>query len=311
VRLQPLGHPSTLWDWRQTSEAPKVSQPRRLAISRTVNHHGARKVVGVSGGMAGEGLVAIGGAEIEVVRRGAGKPLVLLPGEDMLEADSAFVAGLARKFEVIIPSPPGFGRSSRPDWLDAPSDLAYMLLSLMKQLGLARVPAIGCSLGGWIAAEMAVMDDDCFARLALIDPYGVKLGGPTERDFVDLWQLSPGKRDALKFRDPETAKRDTTKLSDEVLARIARNLESFARVAWEPYLHNPKLKHLLHRIAVPTLLVWGEQDGIATPDYARGFAKLIPNAGIATIAAAGHYPHIEQPDAVLRQVNEFMSGVAT
>jgi pimeloyl-ACP methyl ester carboxylesterase len=263
------------------------------------------------GRMAGEGLIAIGGgAEIEVVRRGAGKPLLLLPAEDMLEADSAFVAGLAQRFEVIIPSPPGFGRSSRPDWLEAPSDLAYLLLSLMKKLGLARVPAIGCSLGGWIAAEMAVMDDDCFARLVLIDPYGVKLGGPTERDFVDLWQLSPQKRDALKWREPEKAQRDTTKLNNDELARIARNLESFARVAWEPYLHNPKLKHLLYRIAVPTLLLWGEADGIATPDYARGFAKLIPNASVSTVAAAGHYPHLEQPDTVLKRVSEFLAGVA-
>jgi pimeloyl-ACP methyl ester carboxylesterase len=270
-----------------------------------------RKTKWKSGGMAGDEVIAIGGgAEIEVVRRGAGEPLLLLPGEDMLEADSAFVAGLAQKFEVIIPSPPGFGRSSRPDWLEAPADVAYLLLSLMKKLGLARVPAIGCSLGGWIAAEMAVMDDDCFSRLVLIDPYGVKLGGPTERDFVDLWQLSPDKREALKWRAPEKAKRDTTKLSNDELARIARNLESFARFAWEPYLHNPKLKHLLYRITAPSLMLWGEEDGIATPDYARGFAKLIPSASVSTIAAAGHYPHIEQPDAVLRQVNEFLAGAA-
>lgn len=260
--------------------------------------------------MAGDELVTIGGAEIEIIRHGKGKPLLLLPGEDMLEADSAFVAGLAQRFEVVLASPPGFGRSSRPDWLTHPADQAYLLLSLLKKLGLARVTAIGCSLGGWIAAEMAVMDDDCFARLVLIDPYGVKLGGPTERDFADIYQLGPAKTAALKFRAPDTMKRDLAKLGDEELSRIARDRESFARFAWEPYLHNPKLKHLLCRVAAPTLILWGEQDGIASVDYARGFAQLIPGARVATIADAAHYPHLEQPDAVLRHIGEFLGANA-
>ena len=256
--------------------------------------------------MAGEELVAIGGAEIEVTRHGKGSPLLLLPGEDMLEAESAFLAGLAQRFEVIHAAPPGFGRSSRPDWLTQPADQAYLLLSLVKKLGLTRVPTIGCSLGGWIAAEMAVMDDDCFSRLVLIDPYGVKLGGPTERDFADIYQLGPVKTAALKFREPDRMTRDLAKLGDEELARIARDRESFARFAWEPYLHNPKLKHLLYRVTAPTLILWGEKDGIASADYARGYAKLIAGARVATIADAAHYPHIEQPDAVLRQVTEFL-----
>jgi pimeloyl-ACP methyl ester carboxylesterase len=258
--------------------------------------------------MTGEELVTIGGAEIEVRRRGKGTPLLLLPGEDMLEAESAFVGGLAKNFEVVLASPPGFGRSSRPDWLTQPADQAYLLLSLLKKLYLAHVPAIGCSLGGWIAAEMAVMDDDCFSRLVLIDPYGVKLGGPTTRDFADIYQLGPAKSAALKFRAPDTMKRDLSKLGDDELARIARNQESFARFAWEPYLHNPKLQHLLYRVAAPTLILWGEQDGIASVDYARGFAKLIPGARVATIADAAHYPHLEQPDAVLRHVGEFLGA---
>src|SRR5690242_8451073 len=263
-----------------------------------------------SGGMAGEELVAIGGAEIEVMRRGKGSPLLLLPGEDMLEAESAFVAGLAQRYEVILASPPGFGRSSRPDWLTQPADQAYLLLSLVKKLGLTRVPAVGCSLGGWIAAEMGVMDDDCFSRLVLIDPYGVKLGGPTTRDFADIYQLGPAKTAALKFREPAKMKRDLARLGDEELARIARDRESFAGFAWEPYLHNPKLKHLLYRVTAPTLILWGEQDGIASIDYARGFAKLIPEARVATIAEAAHYPHIEQPDAVLRHIGEFLGANA-
>jgi pimeloyl-ACP methyl ester carboxylesterase len=236
--------------------------------------------------------------------------LLLLPGEDMLEPDSAFTAALGRHFEVVIPSPPGFGRSTRPDWLTAPADLAYLLLSLVKKLGLAGAPAIGCSLGGWIAAEMAVMDEDCFAKLVLIDPYGVKLGGPAQRDFVDIYQFAPAKVATLKFRNPDAVKRDLATLGDDALARIARNSESFARFGWEPYLHNPKLKHLLYRVTAPTLVLWGEQDGIASTDYARGYTQLIPRARLATIADAAHYPHLEQPETVLRHVTEFLGASA-
>lgn len=290
---------------------PMSNPLRALAIPPGLNHDGPDKKDGEagSGGMAGEELIAIGGTDIEVLRQGAGKPLLLFPGEDMLEAESAFVADLAKRFEVVIPSPPGFGRSSRADWAETASDVAYLMLALVKQLGLAGAPAIGCSLGGWIATEMAVMDARCFSRLVLIDPYGIKLGGATERDFVDLWQLSPQKRDALKWHDPKKAQRDTSGLDDAALGRIARNLESFARLSWEPYLHNPKLKHLLFRVAAPTLVLWGEEDGIASTDFARRYTQLIPGARIATIAEAGHYPHLEQPEAVLRRVGEFL-GVA-
>ncbi|HWE73296.1 MAG TPA: alpha/beta hydrolase [Stellaceae bacterium] len=260
--------------------------------------------------MAIDELVTVGGVEIEVARQGSGRPVLVLPGEDMLEAGSAFVAGLAQNAEVIVASPPGFGRSARPQWMTQPADHAYLLLSLLKKLGLARVPVIGCSFGGWIAAEMAVMDDSCFARMVLIGPYGVKLGGPTDSDFADIYQLGPAKSAALKFREPEKVKRDHAKLSDEELGRIARDLESFARFGWEPYLHNPKLKHLLYRVAAPTLIVWGEKDGIASADYARGYAKLIAGARALVVADAAHYPHIEQPDAVLRHITEFL-GDAT
>ena len=77
--------------------------------------------------MASDELVTVGGVEIEVTRRGSGKKLLLLPGEDMLEADSAFVAGLAKTFDVFLVSPLGFGRSGRPDWLTEPADQAYLL----------------------------------------------------------------------------------------------------------------------------------------------------------------------------------------
>ena len=71
-------------------------------------------------------------------------------------------------------------------------------------------------------------------------------------------------------------------------------------------MHNPKLKHRLHRIKVPTLVVWGEQDGLTTKDYGKAYADHISGAQFKTISEAGHYPHMEQPEAFLKEVRAFL-----
>src|SRR5918997_2129333 len=101
-------------------------------------------------------LLEIGGAKIELERRGQGRPLLLLYGEEALELEAPFVDELAREHEVIIPSPPGFGGSERPDWITRPGDMAYLYLDLLEQFGFDKVDVLGFSFGGWIAAEMAV-----------------------------------------------------------------------------------------------------------------------------------------------------------
>jgi pimeloyl-ACP methyl ester carboxylesterase len=252
-------------------------------------------------------LLRVGGLELEVERRGRGAPLLVLYGEEALELDSPVLAELANDHELIIPSPPGFGRSERPDWIETPDDISYLYLDLLESLGLGKLPAIGFSLGGWIALEMAVKDDGFFSKLVLVDPYGVKVGGPTDRDIADIWTLHPKKVTALKWVDQDKARRDFTAMSEGELTVIARNSESFARFCWDPYMHNPKLKRFLHRVRVPTLFVWGEHDGIVTPDYGRAYSRLIPGAGFATVSGAGHYPHLEQPDEFMRLVRGFLA----
>lgn len=251
-------------------------------------------------------LVGIGDVQLEIERRGAGRPLLLLPGEDMLEPAAPFVDELARTHDVVIPSPPGFGRSNRPGWITSVDDISYLYLSLIERLDLHDVTILGCSLGGWIAAEMATKDLSRFGRLVLVAPYGVKLGGPAQRDIADLWSLSPQKVMALAWHDVARGKRDIAALSDDELAVIARNRESFARYSWEPFLHNPKLAHRLDRIRVPTLLMWGDKDGIVGPDYGRGYTGLIPGADLAIITDAGHYPHLERPDLFMRRLGAFL-----
>jgi pimeloyl-ACP methyl ester carboxylesterase len=244
--------------------------------------------------------------KLEIERRGNGPPLLLLPGEEPLEREAPFLDELTKSYEVIIPSPPGFGRSTRPDWVSGPDDIAYMMLDLVDDLGLRTIPVVGFSFGGWIAAEMATKDDGFISKLVLVDPYGVKTGKPTDREIADVWLLGADEVMARKWHEPDKGKRDFKSMPEDKLTIIARERETFARFGWEPYLHNPKLQHRLHRIKVPTLLIWGEHDGIVTPAYGEAYRKLIPDARLALIPQAGHLPQIEQPQAFLAELKRFL-----
>jgi pimeloyl-ACP methyl ester carboxylesterase len=101
---------------------------------------------------------------------------------------------------------------------------------------------------------------------------------------------------------------DYTKLSDDELTAIARNREATALYAWEPYFHNPKLPHRLHRVDVPTLLLWGADDQFVTPGYyGAAYQRAIVGARLETIAAAGHFPHLEQPEALVERIRGFLA----
>ena len=252
-------------------------------------------------------FVTIQGLQLEIERKGSGSPLlVLLSEEAAFEGTSPFIAELAKRHELIIPQAPGFGRSERPDWISSPDDISYMYLDLVERLGIKSIPVLGLSLGGWIAAEMAVKDDSFISKLIMVDPFGVKIGGPLDRDIQDIWTLHPNKVIELKYHDTDFGKRDYSSVPEEEVTIAARNIESFARFCWEPYMHNPKLKVRLPRIKVPTLVIWGENDGVASTAYGKAYAENIPGAKFVTVPKAGHYPHIEQAQAVLAQVNGFL-----
>ncbi len=251
-------------------------------------------------------MMKLGGVELEVDIRGSGAPLLLLSSEDQLENDLPLVNELAKTRQVIIPSPPGFGHSARPDWMTNIDDVSYVYLDLIEALGLKSVDIVGFSLGGWIAAEMATKDDSLMRKLVMVDAYGVKIGGPFDVDIEDMWVQHPSKVAAFKWHDAEKGKRDFPNMSDDALTIVAQNLETFARYCWEPYMHNPKLKHRLHRISIPALFLWGANDGLTKPSYGKAYAGLIPGAKFQTIAESGHYPHIEQPGAFMHALNTFL-----
>lgn len=256
---------------------------------------------------AGSSFYKIQDVKLEVERRGTrGRPLLLLQGEETHEAEMDFVDELAKKYRVIIPWPPGYGRSSRPDTVQNMDDVSYLYLELLDRLDLKNVSVLGFSMGGWIGAEMASKDCSRLGKMLLVDPYGIKLGGPYKRDIADMYYLPVNKVAKLKFHDVGNDPRDFKAMPARAVAAVARHRETTARFCWEPYMHNPKLRLRLARISIPTLLLWGANDGIVKPSYGKAYAKSIPKARFKLIQKAGHLPHIEQPAAFMREVRRFL-----
>jgi pimeloyl-ACP methyl ester carboxylesterase len=209
---------------------------------------------------------------------------------------------------VIAPVHPGWGDTGVPGWLSTVDDLAYLYLDLAAALRLEDAVLVGACFGGWIAAEMAVRDARRFGKLVLVDPLGIKVGGVTERDIADMHAMPREEYMRLAWADPAKGERDLTALPETELAAIARGREAFALFGWKPYMHNPRLKRWLHRIDVPTLLLWGERDGIVSMSYGQAWRAEIPGARMETIAIAGHFPHWEQPQDFVERLSRFVDS---
>jgi pimeloyl-ACP methyl ester carboxylesterase len=243
------------------------------------------------------------GVEMQLSRAGRGRPLLLLDSGFSFEHDLG--ARLAQRFQVIAPLHPGFDGARRPDHIDTIDDLVYLYLDLLKQLDLRELTIVGCSMGGWVAAEMAVRCSDRLSRLVLIDSLGIKVSDRETPDVVDMFAIYEDELMGLLFREPSKFKIDAKALSEQALAHVAENRAALALYLWEPYAHNPKLLGRLGRIDVPTLVVWGQNDGLVKPEYGRKFAAAIPGSAFETIAECGHLPQVERPDRLMEYITAF------
>jgi pimeloyl-ACP methyl ester carboxylesterase len=247
----------------------------------------------------------VGGTPVEVQTMGSGPPLLYLHSELFVARTAPFLEALAARFRVIAPRMPGFGAVAPPSDTRTVDDLAYLHLDLMRKLDLKQATVVGASLGGWVALEMAVRNTSSIARLALIGSVGVKLSGREERDLADIFYLPDAEAFPALFADPGRWAPRYAALPMVEVEQLARERQALAYYAWKPYLHNPGLGRWLHRIDVPTLVMWGDKDRFASPDYGRRLASRIPNAEFRIVSGAGHYPQIEQAPATAEAISSF------
>jgi pimeloyl-ACP methyl ester carboxylesterase len=255
-------------------------------------------------------MIVINGARTELIDRGRGRPILFLHPHIGLDPAAPVLATLAEGGRLIAPSHPGFGHSERPAGITTVDDLAYFYLDLMEALELRDALVIGVSLGAWIAAAIAVKSTARMARLVLANPVGMKVGDRETRDILDIFAMLEGEFLEKSFADPAKGKRDYRAMTDDEVTVAARNREAAALYTWSPYMHDPKLKGRLHRIDIPTLVLWGGADRLVGEAYGRAYAAAVPRAKFETIAGAGHFPHIEQPMAFATRALAFAEANA-
>ncbi|MGC2199923.1 MAG: alpha/beta hydrolase [Stellaceae bacterium] len=249
--------------------------------------------------------IEIAGVSLEVMAAGKGPPLLFLHGGDYFAQHQEFFDKLARRWRVMVPRHPGFGGSGRPDGFRTVHDLAYLYLDLLDTQDFGKAVLVGSSFGGWIALEMGVRCLERIGRLVLIDTVGVKFGGREERDIADIYALPQQELLRRTFFDPARAAPDYSRLGDDEASAVARDRQATALYGWRPYMHNPGLRQWLRRVRVPTLVIWGESDGIVAPEYGEKLCRSLPDARFLPIPKAGHYPQIEQPGQVADAIDDF------
>jgi pimeloyl-ACP methyl ester carboxylesterase len=257
-----------------------------------------------------EQCVDAAGITVEIRRGGRGAPLLVIHGELGVPGWLEAYQRLADSFDVIVPSLPGYGRSTRPDWIMGVHDLAAWITWFARDLDL-RMPVnlIGCSLGGWVAAEIATVAPQFINKLVLVGAMGVK---PEAGEIFDYFLESGITGLRRSFHQPDASAEFMRyygkSLTPEDIELVEQHREMTCRVAWKPYMHSLTLPHLLPGVRTPTLIVWGRQDTVAPLNCGELYQRAIKRSRLATIDNCGHMPEMERPEEFAGLVRTFLNG---
>jgi pimeloyl-ACP methyl ester carboxylesterase len=239
-----------------------------------------------------------GDVPVTVTESGAGdRPVLLLHGGAGPDSVTGFGEALAARFPFRVLSPvyPGFADTERPGWLDSIGKLADVCRALLEELGLTDLIVAGSSIGGWVAAEVALAAPERVARLVLIDPAGLD---SADHPIADFFSLTPDQLAELSWANPEGHRLDPAAMPPAQRAVLAGNRDALLAYGGR-LMTDPTLVARLGGITAPTLVIWGEADRIVTPAYGKEYAAAIPGATFTVVPAAGHLPQLENPEAVL------------
>jgi pimeloyl-ACP methyl ester carboxylesterase len=250
-----------------------------------------------------ETSIQVDGETLRILEAGQGEPVLYLHGAGGL-AWYPLLERLSEKRRVIAPEHPGFGRQQIPGWMSSVSDLAYFYLDALQALDLRAAHVVGHSLGGWLAAELAIRNTARVQSLTLMAPAGV----PAEaQPYGDIFLWTPEEHARNSFYDQRFAEERIEAMPSADIDVMLQNRAAAARLAWAPRLHNPQLPYWLHRIDVPTLIVWGEEDRICPYACHSIFLNNIPGAELMALPRSGHALHTERPHEVAARLDPFFS----
>ncbi len=252
-----------------------------------------------------EEFLDIRGKNIQMLSGGAGDPLLYLHSAGGEVAWLPFFEQLAQHYTVYVPGHPGFSRSEGLEQIDTIEDLVFHYTDLMDHIGLDQPYVAGLSLGGWLAAEIATRYSNRLRKLTLINPAGLRVPGSP---MADIFAADPRETRRLVFHEPESELARGFIPDDppqEVLENALRAREATARVGWNPYLCNPKLRSRLYRVTVPTLIVWGESDRLIPFAHGHAYHEGIEGSQLVMISNCGHAPPFEKPEETVARLTAF------
>jgi pimeloyl-ACP methyl ester carboxylesterase len=253
-------------------------------------------------------IIEAAGIKAELRRAGRGAPLLVIHGEFGVPGWHDGLARLAEHYDVIVPSLPGYGQSTRPDWIMGVHDLAAWVTWFARDIDVRTpVNVVGCSLGGWIAAEIATVAPQFINKLVLVGAMGIK---PDEGEIFDYFLDSgmTGLRRAF-YRPDESAEFMRywgKEWTPEEADLVEQHREMTCRIAWKPYMHSLTLRRLLQGVDTPTLLVWGRDDAITPLSSGEIYERAIPRARLVAVPNCGHVPEMEKPAEFAELVRSFL-----
>ena len=202
---------------------------------------------------------------------------------------------------MITPTHPGFAGTPRPDVLTTVRGLAELYTRLLDKIDLSQVTVVGNSIGGWIAAEMALVEPSRAAAFVIVDGVGIEVPG---HPIADFFSLTPRQVAELSYHDPDRYGFDPSKLAPAALQALAGNRATLALYAGTA-MSDPTLAGRLAGVNKPTLVLWGDSDRIADVDYGKALAAAIPSAEFRILADTGHLPQIESPEPLVEAIWRF------
>ena len=245
---------------------------------------------------------------VRMFRDGSGPPVVYLHGAGGFAGWLPLFDRIAVKHSLLVPEHPGFGNSDVASWIRNTPDVAMYYLDLFDEMGLKDVHLIGFSLGGWIAAELAVRNASRLKSLTLIAPAGIRIKGiPTGDNFI--WGPEENARNVFydqRFSEQMIAQ--MAQASPEDVERALANRYMAARLGWEPRWFNPDLERWLHRIKLPTLALWGEDDKVIPAAYAALWRERVPGIRVEMTPQCGHLLPVEKADWAAQKILDFIGG---
>jgi pimeloyl-ACP methyl ester carboxylesterase len=245
--------------------------------------------------------------KIQVFRGGSGDPLVYMHSAGG-EATNPALEELADSFAVTVPVFPGFGESEGIDDIDGMEDAVFHLLDVWELLGLDAPLVVGLSLGGWMAMELATRYPDRIGKMVLVNPVGIHLEEAPIAELAEMLfadqshPIAQGMHAMAEFTGDVGRQ---VEIPIEMVLPMWKAISATAKLGWDPYLHNPKLRGRLRRITSPALIVAGAQDGLVPPIYAETFAAEIPHARLEVIDGAAHWLPFEKPAELAKLVRDF------